>query len=466
MSKSSKLLLSALILLLSVSVAYASNMTITPINDQISPYDFATYGLYVYNTNQYTQRYMITVRDIRWSVQTDPLTDYTTGLVVGGQSSGTTILMLKPNSAVPFGPQNIEVTLTAANETLTQIVTADVRQDLIRYPFQIDANLSAPDVFDPRSVTSVKVVLGNKNNLIINNLTITLNSSLFEKSTSVDLGPSSQKVVEFSIALDPSTSYTQDTMNVGISYNGSLVKSLTESYEVMPYSEIFKKTITTTQSFLKTVTTINYLNDASSERKQVVAVNTSLLAMLFTSTDPAMDAANVNGTYYYTKTIDLAAGQSYNIVVTTNYGPILYAIVLIIVIVGLYFWMRSPVTIVKEARDIEVVEGGISRLKVVIKIKNRSSQTLKNLRLFDRIPHIAMFESKGAETLKPKKVYPYQEGTVLSYEIPRLEPGVVLIVNYEAKTKLGVVGDFRLKPAIVQFYDKKAYSNAVDVYVP
>lgn len=462
-----KKLVFLIIFLASISIAHASNLAITTINDQISPYDYASYAITVFNDREFADSYFITSKDLRWSISTEPLTDYTTGLSVPAMSQKSTILLIKPREVVPFGRHDIEILLTSkeTNKTLKETISVNVRQDLIKWPTDVSMSVDVPPFMDPRRVSVVKVILKNNNPLHVSNLTIRLKSSLFEKEAEIELLSKQEKTVDFSITFNASMPPQKDKLSVTLLFNGSVVKQISKDYEVKPFSG-FRIESSESKKFLKRTKVITYTNDGTAVQRETIFIEASLSKKIFTSTNPKLDFTKIDGIYYYTGEIELQPGQAAKVTITTNYRPLLYLGIIIVMLILIYFATRAPVIVRKEARDIEVVEGGISKIKLIIKVRNRSRNTIRNLRLIDRIPIIAHFIKEGAETLKPEKVFSYAGGTAVRYNIKSIEPEEVIIITYEIKTKLGVVGNLRLKPAIVEYDERKSYSNAVDVYVP
>jgi len=456
-----------MLFLVSISFAYASTLTIRTINDQISPFDFASYNLTIFNDKDKADIYFITTKDIRWSVSSEPLTDYTTGISVPAHAEASTILLIKPTEGVSFGRHDIEIILSSrtTNETLKEIISANVRQDLIRWPTDLSMSVDVPSIMDPRRTSVVKVTLKNNNPLYISNLTIKLKSNIFEKSTQVELLPNQEKVVDFSITFNDSTLEAKDKISVMLFFNNSLIKQQTKDIQIKPISG-FKREEKEETKFLKTTKIITYTNDGNVKLSDQIFIETTILKRIFTSTNPKLDLTKKDEKYYFTKQIELDPGQQLKITVTTNYRPLLYIALVIIILFVIYFATRSPIIVRKEAKEIEFVEGGIHKLKVVIKLKNRSRRTIKNLKVVDRIPFISSLVREGAETLKPTKIFPYKDGTAIRYDIGSVEPQEVRIITYVIQTKLGVVGDLRLKPAIVEYEGTKVYSNPLDVYAP
>jgi hypothetical protein len=462
-----RLLVFIAVLLASVSIAYATELSISTVNDQISPYDSAKFMLKVSNNLTKSDTFFISANDMWWAVSTEPLKDYTMGIDVPARGTASTTLLLKPREYIGFGVQNIEIVLTSkiTNEIISDVVSVNVREDLINYPTNIEVEIVMPDKLDPRKISPIKVQITNNNRKNIEDLTVRLKSAFFEKTAVVELEPEHSKSIDFSVNINKSVEPQKDTLEVELIHNGQTIKKVSKEYEISSYG-IFKTTSSTEKKFLGSLIAYTFVNDGNSKYTDNVLLETGFLKRLFTSTNPDTESTSIDGKYYLTREVTLGPNESLVINVRIDYKPILYLIILIIALIVFYFVFRSPLIVAKEASDITIDEGGINSLRAIIKLKNRSNSIVRNIRVVDKMPRIAVFERRESDTLQPSKLYPYSDGTVINWAIPKLDPGEVRIITYRLKTKLGVVGELRLKPVIVQYGNRKVYSNAVDAVSP
>lgn len=466
MPKRAVLLFPALFLLILPAVA-ADKLLTSTINDQISPYDFAEYIITVVNEKPESDSYLLSAVDVRWTLATEPLTDYTVGLDVPAYANRSTRLFVKPREGVSFGEHGIELIATSreSGEVLRAIISVNVRQDLIKWPFDVDASLIIPAYLDPRRTNSIKVELKNKNPLHIKGLVVRLVSSLFAKEATVDLLSNQVKVLDFTIELPPDTEQLTENLTVSLFWNNSLVKEISQSYTVSMMGALFREEVSLRKGFLKREFTLTYHNDAAIAQAGEVLVEVGLFKSLFTRSTPKMEPKKIDDRRYLSAALELGPKQAASFVLVTNYRPLLYLLIIVLAVALAYFMLRTPLVVRKEVRTVELEEGGLSRLRIVLRIKNRSKRFVRAARLIDKIPLIARFE-RVVEGPKPSKSYPFKEGTAIVFELPTLGPDEVRLVSYELKTKLGVLGSLRLKPAIVQYERGRTFSNAVEVYAP
>jgi len=465
-----KKFLPIVLLLVLVNIAVADSLKTEVVNDQISPYDSAAYRITILNDKNVSDKYVIEAKDIGWAVQTEPLTDYTTGITIAPHSEYTTILLAKPREQRPFifGPRSFQVDFRSeqSGDVLSAVLGADIRQDLIKSPLNIDTTFVMSDVISPLKPNSIKIIVKNNNLLNISNLSIYLKSNFFEKTASVNLLPEEEKVFDFSVELDPGTAPQKDTAVLQISWQNKDVKTIKKDYAIGAYGK-FKSESSVQRAFLKKITTVEYTNEGNAQQTESILIETTPFERLFTSTSPKTTVTKVNNIPYYTAELTLGPNESATVIAKTSYISILYICIIILALLILYFLFRTPVIAAKEAKDVVVEEGGIRAVSVTIKVKNRSSSPVHSVRVIDRIPNITIAEIRKADALSPDKTFHYTEGIVLQYSLNKMEPGEIRFITYHLKTKLGVVGDLRLKPVIVQYEGgKKTYSNAVDVYSP
>jgi len=147
----------------------------------------------------------------------------------------------------------------------------------------------------------------------------------------------------------------------------------------------------------------------------------------------------------------------------------LVIIIALIVMVVLYYRLRSPIVIVKDVSKVLAKEGGIAGLKIIIHLKNRSERTLENIKIVDKIPTIAEVERDfEVGTLRPTAITKGRSAISISWDLAALEPYEERLITYHVKSRLSVLGGFNLQHAVVKYVTKKGKevivtSNKVDM---
>ena len=119
---------------------------------------------------------------------------------------------------------------------------------------------------------------------------------------------------------------------------------------------------------------------------------------------------------------------------------------------------------------VETKEGGISELKVLITLLNRSSSQLSDVHIIDRIPGIADLKpDHEVGTLRPSQVLHHdQQGTQLRWSIETIDPHEERILSYKIRTKLSVLGGLNLPPLRLTYkhygYNRSIMSNMENLF--
>jgi hypothetical protein len=117
----------------------------------------------------------------------------------------------------------------------------------------------------------------------------------------------------------------------------------------------------------------------------------------------------------------------------------------------LYYQLRSPIIVKKKAYALHKKDTGNNEIKIVLYLKNRTNKTLEKVRVLDRLPIIHRVEPDfGAGTPEPKFRRSGAEGIILDWDIV-LAPQEERIFTYRIKSALPIVGEFTLKPCVVQY---------------
>ena len=124
----------------------------------------------------------------------------------------------------------------------------------------------------------------------------------------------------------------------------------------------------------------------------------------------------------------------------------------------MYFLYRSPVTIKKESIVTRsIAKEGLSELKVLLHLRNRSPDIIESVVFTDKIPALAtLIKEKKVGTIAPTKILNHQKkGTIIKWEFDVLEPFEERIISYKLSTKMTIVGGLSLPPAKIMFKTKK-----------
>ncbi|MEM3877720.1 MAG: hypothetical protein QXW07_04420, partial [Candidatus Woesearchaeota archaeon] len=188
---------------------------------------------------------------------------------------------------------------------------------------------------------------------------------------------------------------------------------------------------------------------------------------LFLRTSPKAKWVKVGSQKLIGWNVEVQPRSEQKITMTTNYRGIALLLIAIAGLIAAYYYLKPPVEMTKKAKVIVQEEGGIAELKVLINIKNRGKNSIHNLRVVDIVPDIADVEDNfQAGTIKPDNITKnIASGTLIKWNIERMEPYDERLISYKIKSRLAIVGSFRLKPAVARYTinnkEYKAVSNEV-----
>ena len=122
---------------------------------------------------------------------------------------------------------------------------------------------------------------------------------------------------------------------------------------------------------------------------------------------------------------------------------------MIIVAIVLYFVFRSPLVVRKSVANVAMSEGGISQIKVVVRVKNRASKPIADIEVMDNVPHIADVQRElEIGSIQPHAILKHpKKGLMIRWNVENLEAGEERVLSYKMKSRLSILGEFNLQAA-------------------
>ncbi|MEK6857186.1 MAG: hypothetical protein AABX39_01215, partial [Nanoarchaeota archaeon] len=322
---------------------------------------------------------------------------------------------------------------------------------------------------NPSEEVVIALLLENQNMRDLSKLDVKLRSKLLNKDVVTTLAPLEKKELAFNLVLDKRTPPQKDLMKVSLfAYEGERSYQFDiplEEYEIVSYGYVDKK-LSEEKSFLKRTVKVSLENVGNIARKESVAEKKSFLSSLFTKVSP--DAKRESGEYKWE--VLLNVGETQTIILTTNYWPLFVFGIIVLCALITYFLLRSPIVLKKKAKIVTTKEGGISELKVILSIKNRSSKHVNNIRIIDMVPKLAEFvKHLEPGTLQPyKDPTPTQQGSLLHWKIDSIDPKGDVLITYRIKNQLSILEGLTLPIAVAKFeiashLERSTKSNVVEI---
>ncbi|PIN73969.1 hypothetical protein COV20_02545 [Candidatus Woesearchaeota archaeon CG10_big_fil_rev_8_21_14_0_10_45_16] len=456
------------VLILAVSVAADSTVTLKPIDDQIKPSETATYSLSITNTESLKQRY--TTYSLQsgqgWIVDTKPLKDKIIELA-GGQSY-TTTLQVRPLENMAPGIYYLDLSVESDlgekhRENIKVYLSPEQPFD---YLPSITAKVDMDERIVPGQPLSIKLFLDNKNPLDLKNLVIKLQSDIseFSKEVMVDLPPLQQKTVEFTVMPDQFQQPKDYFLFFVFERNDQVVKIVEKRVEVQEIITPFEKSEETQSDFLRTFVALNIHNGGNVKNTQTVVIPVSLWQSLFSHGDDLLKM-KIDSQRYLSWEESLSPDESVVVYYTTSYRSLLYLLIALVIFLSFYFYVQSPITVSKSAVTTKSDEdGALSEIKITIEVRNKTKKPIKNVDITDMVPAIAnVKKSLELGTLKPQEVKHSLQGTKVKWSLAEIDGHEHRLITYKVRAKLNIVGMFSLPRAVVEFGEKKrkskAYSN-------
>jgi len=459
-----KKLLFVLTLFLLIPVAQAAELEVEhlPVRDSIIPGEQAAFDIRITNNQDSKDTFRISTNDLFWDLLSDPLYHYFSGVDIISGDSETVRLLLKPVEALEIGQYRVDVIVKSEkgknSEIIPMFITIRPENPLIQeYLAAVRRIVEIPSVVYPDESVTVKVNLINRNPKNLTDVKLVFSSKLLAREVETSLGPLEKKMIVEEFPVDPLTAPQEDVLNLKLIVDGSILEpEINEPYEVGAYSEIVVQSSETKSMFFKKVEETTYVNNGNVKSSKTVESEITQLKNLFTKASPEPFGIERADKKFLAWEVVLEPAQSMTITRTVSYRPLLVLALIIAAAVGLYYLLRSPVYALKKTSILTLKEGGISELKIIVHIRNRSSQAFERLTITDRIPTMAdVTTGLDLGTVKPSTVYNDGRKTIVKWELQKLEKGEERILSYNMKSHLAILGSVTLPGVVVRFYSPK-----------
>jgi len=448
-----KFLWLAIAVMLSTCAYAAFTAELAPPQQSIGQNDVAEYNLTIFHDYVNIEFFEVYSPEVLWDIRTND------ALQIKPGKPFNTILTIRPLNINPglYGVP-IHVKRTGTNEVKKALLYMEVNgpPSTSTYLPAVRGTAEIPAFVDPRNDIVITVNLENQNRRNLTELKVKARGDVINQDFITSLNPLERKTVRFVARVDPRTRPQSDTLKVSViaterdkGYQFDLPPI---DYEVASYGQL-APSVEVVKSFLKTVRIITLTNDANILIEEPFAFAMPWYARIFTKTDPS--ARVEDGSLVWD--VQINVGNSREIRVTTNYLPLAVIITLAIILYIVYMVFRSPLTIRKSATVLSTREGGISELKILLELKNRTSQPIRGTTIIDLVPRIAeLIKEYDVGTLTPVNVIRHErKGTIVKYEIGDIMPREERVISYKVKSTLSILGGVSLPEAVSKFTTAK-----------
>ncbi len=469
-----KTLLLVFVALLCLSFVSAVDFTLdaVPINNNINIDEKASFNFSItnnLNTEETFRIYSLNYPD--WDIQTDPISNPIMVTVSAG-SARSIKLLVDPLHIRDVGFYEVEINtkMKSTGQVMKIPVEVAIKSTGMMiggYMPTVLVNLKMPKKIDPREEIPIQLVLDNQNILNLSDITIRIESKNINKEIKSSIDPKESKIIEIKEKIDSLTKPQKDALSVALLFKDRVISGpIVQPIDIIEYADA--KTLNVIKKFLKTER--NYLfKTNNADYEELIKIETSFLKNFVTSTKPKSNIIKEDNKRYFSWSPNLNSNNEMGIRITENYRPLIFIIFLIIIAIFAYYGYRGPLVLRKIASSIKRKEGGLSELKLVLNVKNRSKDPLKDIEVIDTIPNIANLEKElFIGTLQPYQVLRHEKkGTILKWRIDDLGVGEERVITYRIKSSLPILGSFSLEATVAKYnYRKKdriVHSNSVSV---
>lgn len=457
------------LLALSFASAYGFDVAYNPIKNEIYMNEGAVFEVTVVNNLNTPNRLRFSVGDFtEWSVETDPQSYKLSGALIDAKESETFKLIFYPKN-IRHGQKSVKITAKSDNtkEEIRKYIKINLRSEYTIPSYSPDLGLKIylPDKgkLDPRKQHVFRIEVKNKNLLKLEDISLNLKSNLIEEGEKgIILDALQRKVIDFAINFNPVELPRKDTLVVTATIENKTFVSI-EDFYIASYHEDFLQKEDITRKILKTIKNIRVTNTANVAQEGTIKVETSFLRSFFSYTKPRAEVVEEGKKRFFVWSLGLAPQETKTLSAVLSFRPVFFILLIIVIAIAAYFYLRSPLIAKKSYSNVSTKEGGISKLTLILNIKNRSKRVLNNVEIIDKVPRIADVRKEfKVGSLHPTKIIKHdRKGTLLKWEIEALEPGEERILSYSIKSKLSILGVFSIPAAAVKYKTKQGSRSVV-----
>jgi hypothetical protein len=448
------------------SLAFSFDATIEETQKSTIEGESAVYVLELSHDSGVPERFDLYSPDVEWDITTDVLRPIE---IQPGETKTIKVSALPLYATPGYYAITLHIRHSSSGDLKRLPIIIGVQpKDYVpgQYVPAVSIEPSIDDLIDPREKVIITVNVRNRNARDLEQVTYKLRSNLINEERTEPLNGLEEKQVVFALDVPDLTPPQDDILEItALVKDGEKFVPFTAeplSYEIVEYGGI-EHTVVADKGFLKTDWTYTLENTGNIQKSKEFTLKSNFFQSWFSTFEPlSRKVANQDGTFAAWD-IDLDVGESTIIKVSTNYRPLLLVILVIITGVGAYYFFRSPLVVRKSAVVIAADEGGMSELKVLIEVSNRSTKPVKHVEVLDKVPHIAtVVREFELGTIRPVKInHTEKKGTLIKWVLDELDGGEERVITYRIRSKLSILGSMRLPIGVTKFKTKSGRERSI-----
>lgn len=306
---------------------------------------------------------------------------------------------------------------------------------------------------------NVVVVIKNTQNIDLEGLEITGESSFFEFSESLDLKPFEEKSI--TLDLDKEKIKKLKAGTYLLSYDIKYGKVDSKSESVIKYLEKEGTSVEDdTTGFVIRERIVKKTNEGNTDVNARIEMSNDIFSRLLTTySEEPLETNRTGFIVHYVWERGIAPSESFEVVKKTNYTfPFIVIVLALLVVFLVRYYSLGIVSVNKKVHFVRTKSGDFA-LKVNLRVKAR--QNVDNAVIVDTLPGMTKLYEKYGK--KPDKVD--VEKRKIMWDIGSLKSGEARVFSYIIYSKIRTVGRFELPYAEAVFEKAgrkfRAYSNKV-----
>ena len=434
-----------LILLLSLTVAQAVDVTYEVVKGDILPGDTPEYILKILNNEKYdlnVNLLQLSSVDLFRLNQENKV--YT---IPAGSSRNLQLTFTAQKESVPgyYGIHTVVKTQTSRLEKVLPLTVISPDESL-------ELKFNPKAVLDPRRSVILKLDVKNKYNIDYSSLELNLQSSDFELTRKFDLARLETKTLELPVQVDRETKEGDYFAHFTVVLDGKTLMDSTIPYSIGAYQNV-NELVEPETRFLYSGEAVTKTNEGNIPVQEYYSKDFSSLAYMLASFYPEPTSVNKNnGGYNVEWQFSLDPGQAKTVGYAINYRwPTLIVIVVLLVLAGWHvFRKKNAIVVTKRILAMHGESGKLHIMKVLIHVRNRGNITVKDIKVVDKVPASVSSPAKYG-VYQPSKIQSVPEGTVMVWDLPAIPSGHEKLLSYVIECKQQTIERAVLPPARAKY---------------
>lgn len=439
----------------------------------ITTNQYANFVLSVKNNLDINQTIRVIPNDPSWIVDTEPKSDYL--FTVSANGERFLYLTVRPKASENLDLDRnyiVDVNLFSETTKWEENARLNIRlqNSLTAEKYRYAKCIKVVPVYpsgnvDPREEIIISTNFSESTCGNLDNITVTVTSELFEKESIPD--------TEMVFNIDPQTKPGVYPVVMYIKLGDFEVRKPTLAVKIMPY-EYVEKVTKEIQSSLFGIITVKEISLENKGNIDLTGYEFKIkkgFTDVFNSYQPKPEVIEVDDGRYYTWKFNMKVDDVKTIVVKSNYTVLVILIVVAVLLLIYLILTRPKIEVIKKVVNMSTNEEGLSKFKVMLVIRNITSTSLTNIKVNDKLPHIAtMVPTDYVGTIKPSKILKHpHKGTIVIWDVEELHPKEERVLYYIIQSKLNIIGSFNLPSAVAKIKDifgrmVKVTSNKATAY--